>query len=198
MKLKRCDRGHYYDAGLHSRCPSCGVSGLNLGITDQHAVTQDNDAPVNDLTPFPATQVRVAEPPFSPPQEIGTTVAIVHKAIGMDPVVGWLVCVSGPDKGRDFRIRSERNAVGRNPEMPISIRGDDSISRENHAFISYNPRKSSFRIAPGESRGLTYLNGEEVDTPLTLNAYDLIEIGQTQLLFIPLCGERFNWEQEGE
>lgn len=30
-------------------------------------------------------------------------------------------------------------------------------------------------------------------TPVKLEAYDMITVGDVNLLFIPLCGERFNW-----
>ena len=187
MKLTRCEHGHYFDELQHSRCPSCGVSGLNV----QAEVSLMSEL-VQDL---PMTQVSGHNQQVS---EIGATVAIVRKQTGMDPVVGWLVCIAGPDKGRDYRVRSERNSIGRAADMVICIAGDAAISRENHAFISFNPRKSSFRIGPGESRGMVYLNGEEVDVPMPLNAYDRIELGETTLLFIPLCGEQFSWLAAGE
>lgn len=200
MKLKRCERGHYYDTKHHSRCPSCGVSGLGVTAVQNAPQTSAPSATTAVAQAIPATQVRgqTPAPSAAAPEAIGTTVAMVRKITGIDPVVAWLVCVSGPDKGRDYRIRSERNSIGRGTDMNICINGDESISRENHAFISFNPRKGSFRIAPGDGRGMTYLNGEEVDIPHALEAYDLIEMGQSQLLFIPLCGERFNWEGEGE
>ncbi len=184
MKLIRCERGHYYDAQQHSRCPSCGVPGLEIPAS-----------PINSpVAEVGVTQVRGQ----STAADIGVTVAMVRKKIGIDPVVGWLVCVAGPEQGRDYRIRSERNGIGRGADMAICISGDEAISRENHAFISFNPRKGSFRIAPGDSRGMTYLNGEEVDVPMPLTAYDRIELGQTHLLFVPLCGEHFSWENQGE
>jgi len=186
MKLIRCERGHYYDSEQHKRCPSCGVPGLDAGNPAQEKGTQPD---------FKPTQVR-GQPGGQ--ADLGVTVALVRKKIGIDPVVGWLVCVEGPEKGRDYRVRSERNSIGRGADMVICIRGDEAISRENHAFISFNPRKASFRIAPGDGRGMTYLNGEEVDVPMPLNAYDRIELGQTHLLFVPLCGEKFNWEAQGE
>lgn len=186
MKLKRCENGHYYDAQQHSRCPSCGVAGLQATMADAQP------EPVADVA---LTQVRGRS--VQPVDDVGVTVALVRKKIGIDPVVGWLVCVSGPEKGRDYRIRSERNAIGRGAGMAICISGDEAISRENHAFISFNPRNGSFRIAPGDGRGMTYLNGEEVDIPMPLKAYDRIEIGQSQLIFVPLCGPEFNWESEG-
>jgi hypothetical protein len=41
---------------------------------------------------------------------------------------------------------------------------------------------------------LVYKNGEEVVFSEPLEAYDVIELGRTKLLFVPLCGERFKWE----
>ena len=186
MKLIRCERGHYYDSEQHKRCPSCGVSGFDVGSSAQA---------LNPQPDIMATQVRGQGGERA---DLGVTVALVRKKIGIDPVVGWLVCIEGPEKGRDYRVRSERNGIGRGADMAICIRGDEAISRENHAFISFNPRKASFRIAPGDGRGMTYLNGEEVDVPMPLHAYDRIELGQTHLLFVPLCGEKFNWETLGE
>ncbi|MFI3187628.1 MAG: FHA domain-containing protein [Methylococcaceae bacterium] len=121
---------------------------------------------------------------------------MVRKKTGIDPVVGWLVCVDGPEKGRDYRIRSEKNYIGRDASMDICISGDETISRENHAMISFNPKNLNFRIAPGSSRGMVYLNNEEVDVPENLKPYDLIEIGQCKLMFVSFCGEKFQWGQD--
>ena len=107
--------------------------------------------------------------------------------------MGWLVCVAGPEQGRDYRLHSERNFIGRAPSMDVAITGDATISRDNHAVISYNPKKHSFRLAPGDSRGLVYLNDEEVLTPIEVAPYDRIELGETLLLFVPFCGDHFTW-----
>ncbi len=140
----------------------------------------------------------VAARPNIPPQAAAATnenrtVGIFRKKIGMEPVVGWLVCTDGPDKGRDYRIISQRNFIGRSEKMDIAISGDDTISREGHAIISYNPKKNSFTIYPGESRGIVYLNDDEVVSAIELKSYDVIELGQTKLMFIPFCGEKFQW-----
>lgn len=29
-----------------------------------------------------------------------------------------------------------------------------------------------------------------------LKAYDVIEVGKSRLLFLPLCGDRFKWDEE--
>ena len=46
------------------------------------------------------------------------------------------------------------------------------------------------------SRGITYCNDEQVEMVRPLKAYDVIEVGKSQLLFLPLCGEQFQWNEE--
>lgn len=113
----------------------------------------------------------------------------------MDPVTGWLVCIEGPAKGRDYRIMAEKNFIGRAEDMHIQIIGDNTISRRNHAVVVYDPKKRNTILLPGDSSGLTYLNNEAVYQPAELSAYDIIEIGKSKLLFMPLCGEHFEWEE---
>jgi hypothetical protein len=180
--MKRCSKGHYYEASKHSSCPHCGIN-IDLDFKQTLAKQQ---------VEFPKTQAKM---PNSPPQnDFNKTVGIVPKNLGIDPVVGWLICIEGTEKGRDFRIHSEKNFIGRSDKMDISIAGDHSISRENHAIVSYNPKKMNFRIYPGDSRGLVYLNDEEVINPEELQPYDVIELGQTKLMFIPFCGQHFQWK----
>ena len=191
MAMKRCDNGHYFDSQKHTSCPSCGVANLHIQPTVAIGKTamQAQDRAALDGHTVARGQVKHAAVERDP----GATVGVVRKKMGIDPVVGWLVCIEGAEKGRDYRIRSERNFVGRDPKMDICIGGDDAISRDNHAVISFNPKKNSYLLTPGEGRGIIYLNEEEVATPTELKAYDTIEMGQTKLLFVPFCGENFKW-----
>lgn len=177
MDLRRCNLGHLFDPSKHMSCPFCGVPDLNIKKTQPKR-----------LDDYQYDKAEFIE------KEIGKTIGALRKKIGIDPVVGWLVCIKGPDRGQDYRIRSERNFIGRSKAMDICIAGDNSISRERHAAISYNPKKNSFRVTPGESNGLVYLNGEDIETPADLNPYDLLQLGETELVFIPFCGEAFQWE----
>lgn len=113
---------------------------------------------------------------------------------GIDPVTGWLVCIEGPQMGRDYRILTEKNFIGRAEDMHIRIAGDNSISNRNHAVIVYDPKKRNFYLLPGDASGLAYLNNEAVYTPTELAAYDVIQLGRSMFLFIPLCGVHFEWE----
>ncbi len=188
QSLTRCAKGHYYDSEKHTSCPFCGVQDLDIDI--QRTMAKRPGSPGGGVD---------ATKPLShsgPPDE-GRTVGVFHKQIsedaGMEPVVGWLVAVSGPAKGRDFRITPERNFIGRSEKMDISIPGDETISRENHAVLSFNPKNLSFRLFAGDSKRLVFLNDEEVITPEELKPYDAIELGHTRLLFVPFCGEEFQW-----
>ena len=128
----------------------------------------------------------------------GKTVGMMQEQMGFDPVVGWLACVEGPSRGKSYTIRGGINSMGRSERMDIVITGDRTISAENHAKISYSDRNNRFNLIPGEGRNIVYLNGEELFAPMPLQPYDLIDFGQTKLLFVPLCGERFRWEEKQE
>ena len=111
-----------------------------------------------------------------------------------EPMVGWLVAVKGVNRGRAYSIYSGRNSVGRNSSNRIQITGDQRISREKHTWIIYDPRSREFSIKEGDSSGLTYVNDVRVSSEIILKPYSVIEIGDSQLLFVPLCGENFSWE----
>jgi hypothetical protein len=181
MSLKRCDSGHHYDPAKHTSCPHCGVPpDVVFSPTRKKEDGQPADKPKGD------------------PAAGKPTVVLGRKAGGVDPVVGWLVCVAGPDRGRDYRLHAEKNFVGRGDDMDVRVAGDETVSRENHAVVSFNPKNNQFKLLPGEGRGLVYLNGEEVDTPKVLKARDTIDLGQTKLMFVPLCGDVFTWKASEE
>ena len=121
---------------------------------------------------------------------------MMQAKMGFDPVVGWLACVEGPSRGKSYTIRGGINSIGRGDRMDIVITGDLKISSENHAKISYSEKNNRFNLLPGEGRNIIYLNDEEVFSPMPLKAYDLIDFGETKLVFVPLCGEHFTWKKE--
>lgn len=191
MALKRCDNGHYFDPARHTSCPSCGVQDINFEPTKKK---DDAEVPPTGPPRGAAGGAVVDARQRQAAADDGKTMSLMHKRAGIDPVVGWLVCVEGADRGRDFRIRSEKNFVGRAESMDICIPGDDTVSRENHAIVSFNPKTRQFKLHPGDSRGLVYLNGDEVDGPSALKEGDVVELGQTKLMFVPLCDDTFTWD----
>lgn len=111
-----------------------------------------------------------------------------------EPVVGWLVCIGGCYFGECFKIFAGKNSIGRSEENRIVIANDNSISRNKHALLVYEPKKRNFYIQPGDSSGLTYLNDDYITESKKMNARDIVELGDSKFMFIPLCGEDFSWE----
>lgn len=195
MPVIQCPNGHYYDTDKNGSCPWCGVQGL-----DDEATVRFPGAVSERTVPFQwqadaTVPLRPHQIGASSPD--GATVAVIKKRSGIDPVTGWLVCVEGPEKGRDYRIHTEKNYIGRSDTMDISLKGDDSISRSNHAVLTYDPRKRRFSISKHEGRGLVYVNGEEIDGRSALSSYDVIEMGDSKFIFVAFCSDKFDWE-DGE
>jgi len=197
-KMKRCDNGHYYDPKKHAAgCPYCGAAielpgggrSIRIGVPVAVAVGDARTVPYG-MRP-PASGAGLADDAITQVRSPGGTTAI-------DPVCGWFVAVHGPEKGRDYRIRSENNTIGRSKEMYICISGDDSISRERHASIVFDPQQNGFHLSPGEGRGLVYVNGEVLLAHRKLQPYDRIQIGKTKLVFVPFCGEKFTWGKDDD
>lgn len=178
--MTRCSHGHFFDASKHSSCPYCGVAGDIEGKTRRVPPAAAAQQP----KPVPAARA----------SDAGVTRAAYREAAtGVSPVVGWLVCVEGPERGRDFRLHGEKNFIGRGPAMDVVIAGDDSVSREKHASVAYDPKKRRFWLLPGEATGLVYLNEQLVNTPSALKSRDMIGVGKTKLMFWPFCDDNFHW-----
>ena len=192
LQLKQCPNGHFYDQSKHSECPSCTGDSANVNAT--MPVFGDSGIGVTVPAEQPAFLDRTMPGNYSPPRDEGFTQVLIKKELGNDPVVGWLVCVQGKEKGKDHRIHSEQNMIGRSDKMDITIHDDDTISRENHATLIFDPQDKTYYISQGQGRGIVRLNGKAVlGGAAQLQPYDKIDLGQSQFIFVPLCGEAFDW-----
>ena len=142
----------------------------------------------------PKPQSAVAAAGFHSGMEGAMTSAMWNTPTAVEPVVGWLVCVKGVNFGQSFNMKAGNNSIGRAIDMDIYLAQEKSVSRNKHCIITFEPNSQSFFIQQGESRGLTYLNGEMVMAPTKMKANDSIRIGQAEFVFIPLCVDGFRWE----
>lgn len=109
-------------------------------------------------------------------------------------VVGWLVVVNGPGRGRFAAVYDGLNSIGRGPnEATVLNFGDDGISREQHAFVTYDFKTQQFYLQHGGKAGIVRLNDQPVLQPMILNDRDTISISQTTLRFVAFCGPHFDW-----
>jgi FHA domain len=113
-----------------------------------------------------------------------------------DPVVGWLVVVKGPGRGRALSLGYGFNSIGRDPSQRVRLDfGDSQISRLSHAKLFYDPKSRKFMMTLGEGINPTYVRTEALLVPTEIKSGDRIVMGQTELLFTALCGENFEWSE---
>ena len=150
-----------------------------------------------------ATPTPVAPPPSAPLREAsesGHTRILGYETVGYenvraDPVVGWLVVLDGPGKGNFRPIFKGSNTIGRSGSQRVPIDfGDDAISSEKQAFLTYDERKRSYQLVPNLERpNLVYHNDAALTSNVDLKPHDKVMLGRTTLLFVPLCGPEFDW-----
>ncbi len=188
MNLIRCESGHFYDAERFSECPFCNQTRISTVVEGEDG----DNLYTQPLTPTDPIDT-VPDPDV---EEFSKTVGIYDDlgAEDVEPVVGWLVAISGNHLGQDFKLKTGRNFIGRSAEMDVALEKDNSISREKHAIILYEPKSNMFLVQPGDAKQLFYLNEKVVLEATKISAYDILSLGETNLLFIPCCSTKFNWE----
>ena len=216
MKVTRCAKGHFYDGEKFAVCPYCNEPGETVTT----AANPTGTIPVMPNIPYQPTGVpdpktddgdgvtmtygegiekEVTQADGWGTQDNGqnTTPAVLgdnfSQAERFEPVVGWLVCVEGKERGRDYRLLAGRNYIGRSVDMDVSIPDDQQLSREKHCSIIYDPRSFRFVLLPGDST-LTMVNGAAQNAPCDINDGDIISCGSTKLCLIRFCKEGRDWE----
>lgn len=219
----KCGFGHLYDSDLYATCPYCNRNARSIvfgpdgagrtGMPGNHGggtIPSTGGPGTIPPTGGPGGSARQRSSSIGPtelPEELkkkmekekkNRTVGIFEQKYGLDPVVGWLVCIEGPEKGRDYRLFDRINSIGRDETNDVVIASEQTLSLSNHARLAYDAKHNNFQMIPGEGRNITYLNDAPLYVPQMLHAYDVIEFGETKLLFIPLCNDKFQWKQEAK
>lgn len=206
MNLTRCENGHFYDAERFDVCPHCNQGAISTvlntpeggSLYTQPLTPPEAPSAPSGLTTIPMTgTVDTPEKTIDPGDNGAVTIGYFGE-VSTEPVVGWLVAIAGEHFGQDFKLKTGRNFVGRSANMDVSLSKDGSISREKHAVVLYEPRGNVFLVQPGDAKELFYLNDKVVLTATEINVNDVLSLGNTKLLFIPCCSEKFNWDSAKE
>lgn len=201
--MRKCANGHSYDGDQYAACPFCNKSKAQIvfegaGKTVIPGMTYTPAAPqhgVEGLSKTVAASGMEADVKAEAKKEdLNKTVWETKKKHKIDPVVAWLVCVEGPEKGKSYPLHSGFNFVGRDESNDIQF-AYDTISRRNHVRIVYDAKANLYRLVPGDSHDIVYLNNEGLYEASALHAYDKIEIADLKLLFVPFCGDQFKWDE---
>lgn len=114
-----------------------------------------------------------------------------------DPVVGWLVVVSGPGRGSALELGYGMNAVGRGGGNRVVLDfGDDQVSGEDHFRVAYDGQSRQYHLIPAKGTNLLYVAGKAVLSPEPLEPMTDIRVGSTVLRFVPLCGPAWDWSAQ--
>ena len=187
--LIMCEKGHYYDNAKYGSCPYCGITLSHPIVAGKKPGSRGDDDVTMRGSDFGGERTISAAMLHSDDEK---TVGIYRKEGNSDPVVAWLVCITGSEKGRDYRLHAGRNFIGRSAKMDVSIFDDPGVSRENHASIIYDPRDNEFYAMAGENS--LHINGAPVQNGQKLCEDDILEIGASRYAFIKFCKGERTWE----
>lgn len=206
--IKRCSKGHWYDASVNRMCPHCRQESEKLGIRlndieeDDHtiSITEVNASLGKELDAVLGKITRTQTESVVQGMEPDDDKTISFGFFGMremPPVTGWLVCTTGSERGRDYRLHAGKNFIGRSPSMDITPADDKKISREKHCAVIYDPKGNVFYVS-AENGNLVYHNQKLLESAALLEENDTITVGDTSFIFIPFSKGERKWENESK
>ncbi|MBQ7096673.1 MAG: FHA domain-containing protein [Clostridia bacterium] len=209
MAVVKCINGHFYNDSESATCPYCsgdGSAGKTIPLGNTVAIT---DVPggssvgqtvmLDDVNTVSVGGVDIPQTkPVSDPVYGRTMIIDEQKNSEVKPVRGWLVVVDGEKRGLDFRVHTGSNYVGRSSKNDICFDFDQTISKEKCCDIKYDDRTKQFYILLGEGANNIYINNRILLQPTELKDFDIVEIGQTKLVFRSLCNDSFDYPAKTE
>lgn len=210
QKIISCSKGHYYDANRYADCPYCSSGSFSPTIDPfaESAAGSQGSGEIDRTIETGGEGSFENYGNFGPtemPKSMGRAAESMSKTQFVDsstptgapvPVVGWLTAVEGPCRGTDYRLHTGYNYIGRE-SGDVCIRGDNTISAQKDANITYVPQTKKFYIAHEQGKNVLLVNNMPViGGGMEVNNYDIITIGTTKLVFVALCGEKFSWGDE--
>lgn len=193
MAIIKCPNGHHYDDNKFDKCPYC-VEDETLPLEDFRA--EDFEKTVG----FPVyedlyEETIALEGNAGIADDNEKTIGFHSFSNGTELITGWIVCVKGPPRGKDYGLYYGKNRIGRGLDMDIYIPDDRAISRDEHATIVYEDHNSEFFLVNCKGNS-TLLNGKPAEEVNRLESGDRITMGKSDFVFIPFCTEDRKWEEE--
>lgn len=174
MKLIKCENGHFYDSEKFLSCPHCANQMASVNVEDILGKNQN--------------QINTAIPQAQSIQN--------YQKIAHGKTVGWLVCIDGTMLGESFVLREGDNFIGRAANMDIALIYEPTVSRENHAVITYDSSLNSYILYSLEHQDQTFCNNKKLKSRKSLKNRDTVTFGDCSFLFIAFCNASFRWSTE--
>lgn len=179
MPPKFCSNGHQMEEEWPI-CPYCQRTGFQRTNIAQGADKTRLESPSDAAATASnaATASSAVTAPLTAPLEVRKTVIL--SSLHRQPVVGWLVALSGSQKGEDFRLREGQNVIGSSPGLEVTL-GDPAVS-SRHASLRY--KDGVFLLTDLDSTNGTFVNdSSEPVARVELKDNDVVRIGEIALKF---------------
>lgn len=172
MAIRRCEKGHFYDTEKYSFCPVC-MAEQNGDFASNQWMSEDKTIGL---------------------EESDKTISYLLDETDAEaqPVVGWLVCVRGAERGRDWRLSYGRNDVGTQPPADILLSSSNPLKECRVCSIICDGKHKKMVLDPGKGP-LVYYNNKLILEPVELKDGDEIGIEGSILCFQGFCGIQKNY-----
>ena len=191
--IVRCIAGkHFYDNKKYETCPICSRTNSEDEMLtyryDDKRIEKTKDVYLTEKTEPDFQQIYIDN------VDQNLTKRFYSEEKQNNFITGWLVCIAGPEKGRDYRIYHGINKVGRGYDMDINIEDDQSLSRTTYCRLVYDIRSNKYYIVPVNG-ALVYLNGDSLTKPEEIYSGDMLKLGNSEFDFIAFCREGRTWNE---
>ena len=166
VAIRQCANHHYFDDEKFKVCPICLMA------------QQQGAEPADETVGYTI--------PLSDDEDLTVGYGMVEGDRMTKPTVGWLVCVGGSERGRDWRLHEGRNDVGTTADADVLLAEKDAQKRW-YCSVIYDGKHREFLVIPGTG-ALVYHNGVLLTGPEPLQDGDEIGIGVEEVL---LCFQSF-------
>ncbi|MBQ8502747.1 MAG: FHA domain-containing protein [Clostridia bacterium] len=189
MAIISCANNHYFDDEKYNQCPFCNIENDIFEEDKTVAKFEDSDwSQFFDNIPDESLTKAFFE---DVSDDDDRTIGLLQVETKSNPVAGWLVCTSGSVKGKSYELHLGRNYIGRKKDMDVVLTDDDTICRQRHFSIIYDPKSNEFYAVPDD--GFIYINNVSITQAAKLIDGDEIHVGNTFYTFIAYCNENRRW-----
>lgn len=190
MAIVTCKNGHVYDNTLSAECPFCKpVSGEIPSQPYPRPAAQRGTRVIGPVN-FPVQQA-----PIDPQS---TRVFYNPALFDREPVAGWLIRMTGSERGKDYPLSTGKTVIG-NPlyhHFQVEIHSPELQPDEPVGVIAYFAQENCFYFCPTlAAQTVCRVNGHTVfGQSIRLQDYDSITFGNVCLVFLSFCNESFRWD----
>lgn len=170
MTLTRCINGHFFDKDAHPVCPHCG----GVSCDEKNKMQSGKIDSVGDTIDPIATSALFPD--------LCQMSLIFEKLLPQ----GCLIAVSGPEKGKIFKIAEGENYI----KLQLNrIKVDGMENKDALMLIVYDLKKGATLIP---CYYYIRLNGELISESATVKDNDLIAVKDNVFLFKNFCNAEYN------